>query len=100
MTERGSDGANGYILARSHEVADKIVLFFFSKSEKIWRRIDGFISLFICKWNLWEKRGKINAVHIYVKSHSSAGDIDKFMPSDGVNGRVEAAVSELLLMKT
>lgn len=39
MAERGSDGANGYILARSHEVADKIVfLFFFSKSEKIWRQ--------------------------------------------------------------
>jgi len=29
MAERGSDSANGYILARSHEVVDKIVLFFF-----------------------------------------------------------------------
>lgn len=40
MAERGSDSANGYILARSHEVADKIVLiiiFFPSKYEKIWR---------------------------------------------------------------
>lgn len=33
--ERSSDSANGYILARSHEVADKIVPLF---SEKIWRQ--------------------------------------------------------------
>ncbi len=38
MTERGSDGANGYILARSHEVADKIVLFF---SLKVWKDLKG-----------------------------------------------------------
>ncbi len=37
MTERGSDGANGYILARSHEVADKIVLFFL----KVWKDLEG-----------------------------------------------------------
>lgn len=39
MVERSFDGANGYILASSHEVADKIVLLFFfsSKTEKIWR---------------------------------------------------------------
>lgn len=60
MAERGSDGANGYILARSHEVADKIVLlFFFSQSlKRSGGRIDGFIPLFRCKCNLWEKRGK------------------------------------------
>lgn len=38
MAERSFDGANGYILARSHEVADKIVLLFFLKD---WKDLEG-----------------------------------------------------------
>lgn len=68
MVERSFDGANGYILASSHEVADKIVLLFFfpQRLKRSGGRIDGFILLFRCKCNLWEKRGKKWIEFIYI----------------------------------